>query len=247
MEMANKPKRVKKSDLNKTEVKTPEVEKVTTKRVRSFRLRTSETVDTFRKSFYLWGTVQKVSKSGEAILVSNGALETQTFWMDIDPSKQAIKEGDKCKFQITISSFVGRDKVYRTKLRVVEALLLPCDAYDDLQNGFSEGYGIMDVNIVASSRTDTPGLFMLSMHRMDENGEPKEWYYMRYFADNRQHPDLGVAKVGFLLGKSKDLITDKGEIYTDVETRTYVDENGETVTKQSPVYVPALQVKFIER
>lgn len=167
--------------------------------------------------------------------------------MDIDPTKQTVKEGDKCRFEITISSYVGRDKVIRTNLRVIEALILPSDAEDTLENGFNEGYGLVDVEIMASTRTDTPGLFMLSMRRVDDAGDHKEWYYMRYYSNDRQHPDLGSAKVSFTIGKTKDLITDKGEIYTDIETRTYVDENGQTVTTESPVYLPALQVKSIER
>lgn len=237
-------KRVKASELKKSEVKTSSDSKVTVRRVRSFKLRPASSNYDFRKRFTLWGTVQKIAKSGEAVLVTCGE-STTNYWLDIEKDSYTFKEGDICRFEITISTFVGKDKVIRTKLRVLESTILPANAKEELANGFNEGSGILDVEIVGSQRTDTPGLFLVTMQRVTEAGEAKEFYYMRYFAKDRLHVDLGHAKVIFKLGKTKDLITDKGEIYTDVETRTFVDENGETVTKESSIYVPALQIKEI--
>lgn len=205
------------------------------RRLRSSELRKAESNYVYKKRFILFGTVTRVSKYG-TVLISRGDTGTN-YWVSYEKDLCPLEIGEKCKFEITISTFIGHDNIVKTKLRIKSAT--PVTDENQLLNGFGEGH--MAVNIVDVIASDIPNLYVLVTKRM-ESGRENETYHLRYYSEDKVEPEKGNVIVKVDLKQTKNQINSIGEIYTDLEQREYLNGEGKMVKVESAVYRPCLAV-----
>lgn len=215
--------------------------KPTIRRVRSSELRDSNLIK--KIEFPLYGTVERVAPVSKALLVSRGDNGSR-YWINYDKSFREFAQGEKYRFNITLSTYYNKDGILRTDMWLVDAVPLFSDI--ELSKGFEPSY--MEVNIASAQRTAIPNLFVLGLVRL-ENGEEKEKYTMRYYNDkaNGQLPDLGKGVIKFEMYLSKQQIDGKGEVYTEIQTRTVVGKDGNEMKVENPIYKPTLGIIDIGR
>lgn len=195
-----------------------------------------------KMEFGLFGTVVKISTKTNSILVEKGG-STTNFWLSCYNGVSQFQEGCKYKFTVKFGSYISKkDSTYTTQINVDHATLL--DPEDSVEDGFITGH--MPAKILSSTKTEIPGLYILTAARM-KDGEEMEQYHFRYFNKERIHPDLGTAIIRFTINKTKDLVEANGEVFHDIETRTIINSDGEEVTVESTLYKPCLSVLSIER
>lgn len=195
-----------------------------------------------RQQFTLFGTVVSVSAKSNSLLIEKGG-STTTFWVSCYENISQYQVGSKYKFTVTLSTYLSKnDSIHVTHLNVLEGQLL--DTTESVEEGFVTGH--LPAQIVSSTKTEIPGLYILTAIRM-KDGEEMEKYHFRYYNKECLHPDLGSSIIRFTINKTKDLIDATGVIHHDLESRTYVNADGEEIFVESPMYKPCLSIKEILR
>lgn len=214
------------------------MEKATIRRVRRSEWRPTKP----RHHFTLFGTVVKVSEKSNSLLIEKGG-STTNFWISCHEDISQYQVGSKYKFTVTLTTYLSKnDSIYVTHLNVLEGQLL--DTKETVEEGFVTGH--LPVQITSSTKTEIPGLYVLTAIRM-KDGEEMETYHFRYYNKESLHPDLGSAIIRFTINKTKDLIDCQGIIHHDLESRTFIKPDGEEIFIEAPLYKPCLSVLEILR
>lgn len=212
------------------------------RRVRSAELRPDRPLIP-KIEFPFYGIVEKVGNNSKSVLVARGDNGNK-YWLNYGEGSGEYKLGEKYKFSITLSTYYSKDGLLRTDMWIVSSESITSDI--ELSKGFEPA--CMEVNITSAQRTTIPNLFLLTVIRL-EDGQEKERYQMRYYDDkaNGLLPDLGNATIKFEMYLSKQQIEDKGEVFTEIQTRTIVKEDGSELTTENPIYKPTLAIRDIVR
>lgn len=183
-----------------------------------------------RSTFKLIGDVL-LAKEGSFLVQKAGAFNR--FWLDIDNATKDIEEGYRYCFNITISTYIGRDgESIRTKLRTFDWYEYDHDTDDEDAPAF---IGDKEGEIIECIKTDVDSLWVIVF-----KNNTNEIFYLRYFAEKA--PSLGKCTVNM------DLRSTALSIHKDGTTcelwRDYIDKEGNK--REVKAWYPALELKGIE-
>lgn len=195
-----------------------------------------------KKVFSLYGTVELISTKTNSILVSRGDSQAQ-FWLSYPLlSQHPVIIGSNYKFEITFSTYNSNKHSHIVTYATVEGQPIQIGE-EDLYKGF---IGSMGVDIIKVTKVDAEDTYLLTARRL-HLGEPKERYYLRYFAEDGKMPVLGKAFIDFNFMLSRYVIDLEGHRTTLTKNFSFINDEGETVTKETVIYRPTLAVKRIDR
>lgn len=214
----------------------------TIRRVRSAELR-PDRPSIPKIEFPFYGTVEKVGSNSKSVLVARGDNGNK-YWLNYVEGSGEFKLGEKYKFNITLSTYYSKDGLLRTDMWIISSESISSDI--ELSKGFEPA--CMTVDITNAQRTTIPNLFLLTVIRLEDSQE-KERYQMRYYDDkaNGLLPELGKATIKFEMYLSKQQIEDKGDVFTEIQTKTVIKEDGTELKTENPIYKPTLAIREIVR